>query len=219
MMLHFKKSALALVLLAASGALSAAEIANNNITEAEIKAAQDGWGAALIKISDDYRAGGIERAKATAESVLDSAYGYQQGPVLFKPTLAGGEQTFRTNREGALAYFVGNNSAYPADSGFALKNWQSYRYDNAAVYINGDMALTMGKVHLVDRDNKETTVDKTWGFKKGDDGKMRIVLHHSSLTRGNDGALPTINTVNKQPCHLGRAVCFAPALGRWRVSG
>ena len=181
MMLHLKKSTLALVLLAANGALSAAEIANNNITEAEIKAAQDGWGAALIKISDDYRAGRIERAKATAESVLDSAYGYQQGPVLFKPILAGGEQTFRTNREGALAYFVGNNSAYPADSGFALKNWQSYRYDNAAVYINGDMALTMGKVHLVDRDNKETTVDKTWGFKKGDDGKVRIVLHHSSL--------------------------------------
>ncbi|ELC7280136.1 hypothetical protein RJO76_001177 [Aeromonas veronii] len=181
MMLHLKKSSLALVLLAASGALSAAEIANNNITEAEIKAAQDGWGAALIKISDDYRAGGIERAKATAEAVLDSAYGYQQGPVLFKPTLAGGKQTFRTNREGALAYFVGNNSAYPTDKGFALKNWQSYRYDNAAIYINGDMALTMGKVHLVDRDNKETTVDKTWGFKKGDDGKVRIVLHHSSL--------------------------------------
>ncbi len=40
MMLHLKKSTLALVLLAASGALSAAEIANNNITEAEIKAAQ-----------------------------------------------------------------------------------------------------------------------------------------------------------------------------------
>jgi hypothetical protein len=29
--------------------------------------------------------------------VLDSAYGYRQGPVLFKPTLAGGEQTFRTS--------------------------------------------------------------------------------------------------------------------------
>lgn len=42
MMLHLKKSTLALVLLAASGALNAAEIANNNITEAEIKAAQDG---------------------------------------------------------------------------------------------------------------------------------------------------------------------------------
>lgn len=176
-----KQYGLVLVLLAASGSLSAAEIANNNITEAEIKAAQDAWGKALIQISDDYRTGGIEKAKTTATTVLDSAYGYNNGPVLFKPTLAGGEQTFRINQEGALAYFIGNNKAYPVDTGFALKNWKSYNYDNAAVYINGDMALTMGKVHLTDRDNKETTVDKTWGFKKGDDGKVRIVLHHSSL--------------------------------------
>ncbi|MGL5500946.1 MAG: hypothetical protein ACRDCK_07340 [Plesiomonas shigelloides] len=181
-MLNVKRNPLvALILLASSGTLSAAEIANNNITEAEIKAAQDAWGAALIKISDDYRTGGIERAKATAEAMLDQTYSYQQGPVLFKPTLASGEQTFRTNREGALAYFIGNNAAYPTDKGFALKNWQNYRYDNTAIYISGNMALTMGKVHLVNHSGKETTVDKTWGFKKGDDGKVRIVLHHSSL--------------------------------------
>lgn len=39
--LFTKQAGLVLVLLAASGSLSAAEIANNNITEAEIKAAQD----------------------------------------------------------------------------------------------------------------------------------------------------------------------------------
>ncbi len=38
-MLFTKQSGLVLVLLAASGSLSAAQIANNNITEAEIKAA------------------------------------------------------------------------------------------------------------------------------------------------------------------------------------
>ena len=43
------------------------------------------------------------------------------------------------------------------------------------------MALTMGNVHLIDRDNKETTVDKTWKYVKDDAGKLRIVLHHSSL--------------------------------------
>ncbi|MFC5708477.1 hypothetical protein [Aeromonas eucrenophila] len=176
-----KKAGLVLILLAASGVLGATEIVNHNITEAEIKAAQDGWGKALIQISDDYRAGGIEKAKATATQVLDSAYGYADGPVLFKPTLASGEQTFRLTKAGALAYFVGHDPAYPIDTGFALKNWKSYRYDNAAVYINGNMGLTMGTVHLVDRDNKEVDVDKTWGFRKGDDGKVRIVLHHSSL--------------------------------------
>lgn len=174
-------SGLALIWLLASGALGAAELVNRNITEADVKSAQDGWGKALIQISDDYRAGGIEKAKATASAVLDSAYGYADGPVLFKPTLASGEQTFRLTKAGALAYFVGQDPAYPADTGFALKNWKSYRYDNAAVYIDGNMALTMGTVHLVDRDDKEVDVDKTWGFRKGDDGKVRIVLHHSSL--------------------------------------
>lgn len=181
MKLSHKKYSIALILLAASGTLSATEIINNNITEAEIKAAQDAWGNALIQISNDYQTGGIEKAKATASAVLDSAYGYSSGPVLFKPTMAGGEKTFRINKAGALSYFVGQDQAYPADKGFALKNWKSYSYDNAAVYINGNIALTMGKVHLVDRDNKETIVDKSWAFRKGDDGKVRIVLHHSSI--------------------------------------
>ncbi|WP_434668067.1 hypothetical protein [Aeromonas sp. NJAU223] len=174
-------SGLALIWLVASGSLGAAELVNRNITEADVKAAQDGWGKALVQISDDYRTGGIDKARATANAVLDSAYGYADGPVLFKATLASGAQTFRLTKAGALAYFVGHDPAYPADTGFALKNWQRYRYDNAAIYIDGNMALTMGTVHLVDRDNKEVDVDKTWGFRKGDDGKVRIILHHSSL--------------------------------------
>jgi hypothetical protein len=36
-------------------------------------------------------------------------------------------------------------------------------------------------VNLTDKDGKVTTVDETWGFKKDEQGKLRIVLHHSSL--------------------------------------
>ncbi len=158
-----------------------AQTVNTNITEAEVKATQDAWGRGLIQISTDYDTGGLEKAKLTAKNVLDSAYGYSMGPVLFKPTLSGGEQTFRTDYQGALSYFVGDDKKYKQDKGFALKGWTTYTYKNAAVYINGDMALTMGKVSLTDKSGKVTTVDKTWGFKKGDDGKIRIVLHHSSL--------------------------------------
>ncbi len=154
---------------------------NTNITEAEVKAAQDGWGKALIQISDDYTSGGISKAKATANAVLDAAYGYNMGVVLFKPTLAHGEQTFRTTKAGALSYFVGDDKAYSGDSGFALKGWKKYEYKNAGVYINGDLALTQGHVILTDKDGKVTTVDKTWGFKKDGKGQLRIVLHHSSL--------------------------------------
>lgn len=156
-------------------------VANSNITEAEVEAAQKAWGAALIKISSDFKDGGIAKAKSTAEAVLDGAYGYNMGPVLFKPTLTVAPQTFRPTREGALAYFVGGNPAFPDDNGFALKGWKGYEFENSAIHITADLAITMGKVRLTGADGKVTEVDKTWGFKKDDQGTLRIVLHHSSL--------------------------------------
>lgn len=157
------------------------QVRNVNITEEEVRMAQEAWGKALIQISKDFDKGGAKKATATAKAVLDAAYGYAQGPVLFKPTLASGDQTFRTTHEGALAYFVGGNKKFAQDSGFALKGWEKYDFKNAAVFINGDVAMTMGNVMLTDKKGNVTTVDKTWAFKKGDDGKIRIVLHHSSL--------------------------------------
>lgn len=159
----------------------AAQVNSKPITEAELAAAQQAWGKALIAISESYANGGREQAEKKARAVLDAAYGYNFGPVLFKPTLASGEQTFRTTYDGALAYFVGGNSTFANDSGFALKGWQGYEFNNAAVHINGDLALTMGHVKLTNKDGSVTTVDKTWGFKKDDKGALRIVLHHSSL--------------------------------------
>ena len=154
---------------------------NGNITEAEVLAMQKTWGDALIKISDDFASGGKAKATATASAVLDAAYGYNMGPVLFKPTLTVAPQTFRVTKEGALSYFVGGNPAYPKDTGFALKGWKKVEIENAAIHINGDVASSMGNVTFTDKDGKKTTVDKTWTFKKDDMGKTRIVLHHSSL--------------------------------------
>ncbi len=156
-------------------------IKNNSITEMEVQKAQEAWGKALVQISQDYENSGIKKATATAKAVIDAAYGYNMGPVLFKPTLTTGDQTFRTTREGALAYFIGGSNNFPNDSGFALKGWQKYEYKNAAVYLNGDIALTMGNVMITDKTGKVTKVDKTWAFKKDQFGKLRIVLHHSSL--------------------------------------
>lgn len=82
---------------------------------------------------------------------------------------------------GALAYFMGGNQQFPNDSSFALKGWTTYSFDNSAVYINGDLALTMGHVKLTDKNGQQTVVDKSWGCKKDEQGQLRIVLHHSSL--------------------------------------
>ena len=164
-----------------SSLVHAEKIVNNNITLDEVKAAQQAWGNALINISNAHEAGGVKAAKSVAKKVLDNAYGYNLGAVLFKPTLANGEQTFRTTYDGALSYFVADDKNFAQDSGFALKGWKEYAFNNAAVYINGDVALTMGHVHVTDRSGNKTTVDKTWGFKKAADGSLLIVLHHSSL--------------------------------------
>jgi hypothetical protein len=156
-------------------------VVNNNITEAEVLAAQKGWGEALVAISTTFEQKGQAAAKALAGEVIDAAYGYQLGTVLFKPTLTTTPQTFRTTRAGALAYFVGDDPAFPKDKGFALKGWRKVEIQNAAIFIEGTVATTMGNVMITDKTGKVTTVDKTWKFVKDSNGKLRIVVHHSSL--------------------------------------
>ena len=151
------------------------------ITVAEVEAAQRGWGDALVAISTAYDRDGRAAATRLAEQALDTAYAYNMGPVLFKPTLTTAPQTFRLDRTGALAYFVGSNPQYAGDTGFALKSWRQYAVENAGIVITGNTAVSMGKVTFTDAKGSRTTVDKTWGFVRGPDGKLRIMLHHSSL--------------------------------------
>ncbi|KIC11716.1 phosphoribosyl-AMP cyclohydrolase [Leisingera sp. ANG-M1] len=151
------------------------------ITSTELADARQAWGDALIAISKAFEADGIDGARAVAEGVLDSAYGYNLGPVLFKPTLASGDQTFRPTREGALSYFVGHDAEYPLDGGFGIKGWRSMTSETAAEFIEGDVGMWMGWISLTDKDGQVTKVDKSFGYKKDADGVLRIVLHHSSL--------------------------------------
>ena len=174
-------SALALCFLPAATMAAEVGVMDTNITLADVEKAQTAWGAALIQISKDFKEGGAEKAKATANAVLDAAYGYNMGPVLFKPTLTVVPQTFRPTKEGALSYFVGGDENFPKDTGFALKGWEKYEFENSAIHITGDLALTIGKVRVTNGEGEVTEVDKTWGFKKDDQGVLRIVLHHSSL--------------------------------------
>jgi len=167
--------------LPASASAAVSSEAGQTITREEVLAAQQAWGKALVQIATDYEKGGIKAATSTAEKVLDSAYGYNLGPVLFKPTLTSTPQTFRTTRDGALAYFVGNDADYPADKGFALNDWRAFETENAAIFIDDDVAISMGKVRLTDAEGNVTEVDKTWGYKRDAAGNLRIVLHHSSL--------------------------------------
>lgn len=160
------------------------EGAQDIITYEEVNAAQQAWCDALVKIGTLKEEGGDY--KAFAEQVLSDAYNYDNGKVFFKPTLAYGDQTFRNTKKGALAYFIGGDPEYPNDKGFALTPWVKARYDNAGeknegIQIYGSVAITMGNVWVTDKTGKEVMVDKTWGFKKGKDGKLKIIVHKSSL--------------------------------------
>lgn len=160
------------------------EGAQDVITFDEVNAAQQAWCDALVKIGKLKEEGGDY--KTYAEQVLSTAYNYDSGKVFFKPTLAFGEQTFRNTKKGALAYFIGGDPDYPNDKGFALTPWVKARYDNAGpnnegIQIYGSVAITMGNVWVTDKSGKEVMVDKTWVFKKGKDGKLRIIVHKSAL--------------------------------------
>lgn len=160
------------------------EGAQSIITYEEVKAAQQAWCDALVKIGQIKEEGGDY--KAYANQVLSDAYNYDHGKVFFKPTLAYGDQTFRNDKKGALAYFVGGDPDYPNDKGFAITPWVKARYDNAGknnegIQIYGSIAITMGNVWVTDKNGKEVMVDKTWVFRKDKEGKLRIIVHKSAL--------------------------------------
>ncbi len=182
-MLKIIAQSLGSVLLIASFPSFASEpaLVDRTITLKNISDAEQAWCNALIDISSVNTKEGQAAAKKLAEKVIDSAYGYQFGTVAFKPTLTVNPQTFRTSRDGALAYFVGGDASFPKDTGFALKDWTKCEVTNAAVLLLGNYANSMGKVKMTDKKGGVTTVDKTWGWVKDDKGQMRIVLHHSSL--------------------------------------
>lgn len=153
--------------------------AREAITQKQVAGAQRAWCDALVGISKLGASGGD--AKGMAIDVLSSAYGYDDGAVLFKPTLTHGAQTFRMDKQGALAYFVGDDPTYPDDHGFALKGWVSCMPEIRDWVTDGDIAFAMGNVHLVDAKGTAVTVDKTFGYKRDPAGNLKIVLHHSSL--------------------------------------
>lgn len=173
------------ILLAAPGSLSADEkLAAHSgtlpkgpeITMSDIKAAQDMWGDAVVKIG----AAG-DKAAEVAKEAAEAAYAFELGPIQFKPTLAS-DQPFRPDLEGTLSYFVAGNSKYEEDKGFALKPWTNVRFDNHNIKTFGNKAIAMGHYYFTDKaTGQETKVEYTKGYVKTEDGRVLLFLQDSSL--------------------------------------
>ena len=193
----------------------------SKITHAEVLAAQIGRTDALLQISADYQSGGFDKAKATADAIIEAAYTYQFGAVAFKPTLTVAPQTFRPTFDGALSYFVGGNPDFPNDKGFGLgdhtdtglKQWISTAVNNNAIQIlDKNSAVSMGNVSFVNSEGTVTTVDKTWGWEKYPDGSIRIHLHHSSLPNGDP-----VSTKELPDVITGQIARSTKSFGSWDV--
>jgi len=161
------------------------EEAMRPITELEVLKAQDNWAKAIANISKVYLDGGdYIGAAGTAAGQL---YGYGHSNVLFKPTKAA-KYPFRPTGGEAMSYFVGGSvvdGGYDEDAGFAInggKGWKKVVFDNHQIELNGNTAIAMGTYYFTSAaDGSETKVEYTFGYKRNEDGNVRIFLHHSSV--------------------------------------
>jgi hypothetical protein len=92
-----------------------------------------------------------------------------------------GARTFRPTKEGALAYFVGGDPSFPDDKGFKLKPWVKVWYNKLDYILHDALAIVQCNVHFIGADDSHIFVNKSFVFKKCDDGNVRIILHQSSL--------------------------------------
>jgi len=164
-----------------------------SVTEQEVLDLQQKWAGAIKEISATHKKGG-DYVQAAADAAGE-LYAYGHSNVLFKPTKAA-EVQFRPMASDAMSYFVGNDAVeggYKEDGGFAInggKGWADCVYDNHKVEIQGDVAIAMGNYYFTcATTGEESKVEYTFGYKKCDDGKLRIFLHHSSVPFGA-GAAP-----------------------------
>lgn len=146
------------------------------ITTEEVEAAQQEWGEGIVTISATHAAGGDY--EAAARKHLDTLYNYDNGMVLFKPTLAAEDQ-FRGTYNEALSYFVTGMRA--EDSGFAIKGWTDVRFENEGIVTDDDNAMAMGNYYFTGPDGSVTKVEYTFGYVRDANGNLKINTHHSSV--------------------------------------
>jgi hypothetical protein len=159
--------------------------ASKPVTKEEVLAVQKAWSTAIKDISKTYKNKG-DYIKAASDAA-GQLYAYGHSNVLFKPTKAA-EYQFRPTAEEAMSYFVGGNvvdGGYAEDAGFAInggKGWADCVYDNHQVELTGGIGIAMGNYDFTcATTGDKTKVEYTFGYKRCDDGKVRIFLHHSSV--------------------------------------
>ena len=110
------------------------------INKTEIEKAQNSWGNGIItigKLKDNPK-----ESRIFTVNFINKHYDFDLGDVLFKPTKAS-EKQFRNNNKSALSYFIGSDSDFTEDKGFALNPWVKVEFKNEAINIYDNLATAM----------------------------------------------------------------------------
>ena len=143
-----------------------------------IKITQEKWATLVLQIGNAHR-NNINLDKLVSE-LLHDVYAFNHTDLLFKPTLAKQKQ-FRSTKEEFISYFLGQNKVCEEDTGFAIKDWKSIKFENYKIVELNNYFLSMGNYFFEKEKNEFLKVEYTFGFIKINNNELRINLHHSSL--------------------------------------
>ena len=149
------------------------------ISKQEIAEAQKVWAEGIVQIGKAKDQG--EQHQLVAKEFLQRNYAFDTNSgCLFKPTKAS-QFPFRNDLKSALSYFVGNDSDFTEDSGFALQPWTNVEFKNSGYQLFEDNAIVMGEYVFTAKSGEKVKVEYTFGYIKSDLGSLKINLHHSSI--------------------------------------
>ena len=186
---------------------------SDHVTEREVIEAQNFWAQSIVDISNSFLTGGdyVSLAGERAREL----YGYDHSNVLFKPTKAA-EKQFRPTANDAMSYFVGHDAViggFKEDQGFAInakKGFSRVIFNNHQIDCHGEVAHAMGTYEFTCATTGEISdVEYTFGYKRNDDGKVRICLHHSSIPYASGNK--TSHVERKETSQVKRKIVVDPA--------
>ena len=186
---------------------------SDGVTRDEVIEAQNFWAKSIVDISESFLTGGDYVGLASERA--GQLYGYDHSNVLFKPTKASHQQ-FRPTASDAMSYFVGHDAVidgFKEDQGFAInakKGFSRVIFNNHQIDCHGDVAHAMGTYEFTCATTGEISdVEYTFGYKRNDDGKVRICLHHSSIPYASGNK--TSHVERKETSQVKRKIIFDPA--------
>ena len=141
---------------------------------------QNKWASGIVEIGKTKN--NFKESVSVTTKFINELYDFENGNVQFKPTKAS-EKQFRNDFESALSYFIGNNTDFSEDSGFALNPWVSVEFENDSLKVYDNIGIALGNYFFIDQNGDQTKVEYSFVYKKVGDS-LKIILHHSSLPFG-----------------------------------